>query len=138
MKPIWEVRNLNKLLNGLSATVAIFMLFYTVLTLIANPDIPSKFSLLRVPVMSIICTVALMFFEKSMKKSTTRTKEQIKLYTDLYVGANIAATVAYAFIQLGYLSTAKNIQGFSPIVAPALVIGLVVFCVYKFVKIRRV
>lgn len=137
MKPIWEVRNLHKLLNGLSVTIVVFMLSYTVLTLVANPNIPEKFSLFRVPLMSVVSTAALLLFERSMKKSTTRAKEKIKLYTDLYVGVDVVATTAFAFIQVEYLNEAKNLQGFSPIIAPALVILLVIFSAYKYVKIRK-
>ena len=134
-KQYWTVRSRPRLFIGLAFTIAGFMLFYTILTvLVLEPEIPwrlfpwgaavsaSRFWLLAVPLLSIGCCILLRYLGRRGGRE------------ELLAGENFLLSLLLFFVQLDKLNLAKGIGG-----SPALVLILLLAAMggYAFWSLRK-
>ena len=134
-KQYWTVRSRPRLFIGLAFTIAGFMLFYTILTvLVLEPEIPwrlfpwgaavsaSRFWLLAVPLLSIGCCILLLYLGRRGGRE------------ELLAGENFLLSLLFFFVQLDKLNLAKGIGG-----SPALVLILLLAAMggYAFWSLRK-
>ena len=134
-KQYWTVRSRPRLFIGLAFTIAGFMLFYTILTvLVLEPEIPwrlfpwgaaasaSRFWLLAVPLLSMGCCTLLRYLSRRGGRE------------ELWAGENFLLSLLLFFVQLDKLNLAKGIGG-----SPALVLILLLAAMggYAFWSLRK-
>ena len=134
-KQYWTVRSRPRLFIGLAFTIAGFMLFYTILTvLVLEPEIlwrlfpwgaavsASRFWLLAVPLLSMGCCTLLRYLSRRGGRE------------ELWAGENFLLSLLLFFVQLDKLNLAKGIGG-----SPALVLILLLAAMggYAFWSLRK-
>ena len=158
IKQLFIIRSKRKLFWGLSFAVSAFSLFYTLLcVLVLDEQVPwhpfsgeivliSKYLLFVLPALSLLlCILLFQLSHKDklpwMARRKAPTPEgrayQQGIRQVTFVGGSFLLSLFLFFRQMDRLDTAKGISGFSPIVWGLLLLALIIFLGYMFLKLYR-
>lgn len=159
VKPIWTVRSIHRLFNGLNVAIAAFSLGYSLLCVLVLPELipfrfipwvdpihASRYFLAILP--SVILVVGVMLWVLSKKAKHLRyeinevtkptAEKDRKNHMELLIGINFLLMVSGLFFQMDALNTAKQIDGFGVIPAIAPLVLLIPFVIYKLMITRKI
>lgn len=160
IKPLWTVRNIHKLFNGLNVSISSFMLVYTILNLMVfdkevarkmffwsqSSVMGNKYALLILPIVGIVLSCVLVYLSTIPKHIKYEINEitkitalkDLKNHRELIIGCNFLLTLSIFFAQLDNLSFAKHIKSFGFIPTIVFIIMLIPFTIYKYIKTKKI
>lgn len=136
MRSILFVRNLNRLINGLSLAVAAVIFLYSFLSVYAlNGGVSGYSKLYTLPIITILLCLLLWWRSATIKPVTDSDPEiaakQRAFARDLLSGTNLALVLVLSFVQLNALNEVKGISSFGTLPIYIVIIGDIAFYIYK-------